>query len=195
MNSKFHFTLLFSLCGVLLSACGGGVSNATIGGAVSGLGTGLSLTLQDNGGDNLTISSNQSYTFPTSIAPNSGYNVAVLSQPTGETCTVSNGTGSVDSMGDNVGNVSVSCSVTSSLGGTVSGLAQGTSVTLANNGIPLSPALVNGSFAYPGLLTTGSAYSLTVSGQPVGGETCTITSPSIGVILAGTTTTITVVCQ
>ncbi|MCX6716637.1 MAG: Ig-like domain-containing protein [Candidatus Taylorbacteria bacterium] len=83
------------------------VDNAlySIGGTVSNLsGT---LTLQNNLGDNLSLSSNGSFTFASSIASGNTYSVTVLNQPTDQTCTVSNGTGSVS--GQNITDVSISC--------------------------------------------------------------------------------------
>ena len=52
----------------------------TIGGTVSGL-SGTGLVLQDNGGDNLSISGNGSFTFKTAISSGSTYKVTVLTQP------------------------------------------------------------------------------------------------------------------
>jgi hypothetical protein len=76
----------------------------SVGGTVSGLsGTAV---LQNNGGDNLSISSNGSFTFSTSLTSGSSYSVTILSQPSGETCTISNGSGTVSA---NVTTISVSC--------------------------------------------------------------------------------------
>jgi 6-phosphogluconolactonase (cycloisomerase 2 family) len=82
-------------------------SGVTIGGTVSGL-TGTGLVLQDNGGDNLSVTQNGSFTFKTAVASGKPYAVTVLTQPTGQTCTVANGTGTAGS--SNVTNVTVSCS-------------------------------------------------------------------------------------
>ncbi len=66
-----------------------------IGGTVTGL-KGEGLVLQDNGGDNLTVSADEtSFTFPTLLASGSAYAITVLTQPAGENCTVSDSTGTV----------------------------------------------------------------------------------------------------
>jgi hypothetical protein len=79
----------------------------TVGGAVSGLtGTG-SVMLQDNGGDNLSVSANANFTFATPIASGHTYYVTVLSTPPGVYCAVTNPYGTVASA--NVTNVQVSC--------------------------------------------------------------------------------------
>jgi hypothetical protein len=90
---------------------GGSVSNATysVGGTVSGLsGT---VVLQDNGGDNLTVSANGTFTFATALPGGTGYNVTVQTNPTGQTCSVSNGSGNIGSA--NVTNVTVTCTASS----------------------------------------------------------------------------------
>ena len=148
-------------------------NNFSIGGTASGL-TGT-LVLQDNGGDNLSLSANGSFAFATQLAFNSTYNVTVLTQPTGQTCTVSNSVGGT-AMGSVNGpvNLSVQCTAnTYSIGGTLSGLA-GTLVLQNNAGDDLSLS-ANGSFAFATPLPYNSAYNVTVLTQPAG-QTCTVTS-------------------
>jgi len=79
----------------------------TVGGVVTGLGSGLSVVLQDNGGDNLTVNANAPFTFATQVAYGSAYAVTVLTQPTGQYCTVTGGSGTVPA--NNVTTVAVSC--------------------------------------------------------------------------------------
>lgn len=81
----------------------------TIGGSVSGLPSGLQVTLRNNGGDALTVSANGAFTFATSVAHGGSYSVTVGTQPVGGTCTVSSGSGS--NLTANVSSVSVSCTV------------------------------------------------------------------------------------
>ncbi len=86
-----------------------------IGGMVSGLNTGASVVLQDNGADNLTVTSNGQFTFSTKLASQAQYKVTVETQPTGETCSVANGSGTVGTA--SVTNVSVSCTTNTGGGG------------------------------------------------------------------------------
>ena len=79
----------------------------TIGGSISGLGSGKSLVLQNNSGDDLTRSANGTFTFNTAIASGSNYSVTVKTQPTGQTCSISNGSGTATA---DVRSVNVSCS-------------------------------------------------------------------------------------
>jgi hypothetical protein len=183
--------LSISLLSISLIAACGGSGKASIGGSVAGLGPGLSLTLQDNGTDTIAVSANQSFAFPTSLASGAAFNVTVLTQPSGETCSVAGGTGVVDSIADDVTNITISCATTSSVGGVVSGLAPGTSLTLLNNG-QLLPIAANGPFAFPGTLPSGSTYDVAVSVQPVG-ETCVVANPT-GSVIAGVEASVSVSC-
>ena len=65
----------------------------TVGGTVSGL-TGT-VVLQDNGGDNLSVTANGAFTFATPLASGAAYNVTVKTNPAGQTCTVANGSGTM----------------------------------------------------------------------------------------------------
>ena len=165
----------------------------TIGGAVSGLNTGASVTLLDNGTDALTVTANGSFTFKTALASGAKYNVTVSVQPTGETCTVANGTGTVGTA--NVTNVAVSCAPakTYTIGGTVSGLNSGTSVTLLDNGADALTVTANGSFTFKTALAGGAKYSVTVSVEPTG-ETCTVTNGS-GTVGTANVTNVAVACS
>ncbi|MBT9526564.1 MAG: DUF4369 domain-containing protein [Rhizobacter sp.] len=177
---------------LLLVACW--VGEATVGGTVSGLPTGASVVLQNNGTDNLTVSANGSFTFSKTVEGEKTYAVSVLTQPAGATCTVANGSGTIDADGTNVTNVAVTCVTSASLTGTVSGLLPGTAVTLSNAGV-LLPVAVNGAFAFPGVMTAGTAYNVTVdpNGSPAG-LTCNITNGS-GTIVTGTPTAVVVTCS
>ena len=103
---------LFALA-LFLASCGGGggggdvpsIPTYTVGGTVSGLNG--SVTLQDNGGDNLTVSANGAFTFSAAIANGGTYNVTIVNQPVGPKCSVSNGSGTIS--GANVSNVAVAC--------------------------------------------------------------------------------------
>jgi hypothetical protein len=83
----------------------------TVGGTVSGL-SGSGLVLQNNGGDDLAIVADGSFTFATPLEDGSAYGVTVLTQPnipsqSSPPCKVSNGSASVE--GADVTNVAVTC--------------------------------------------------------------------------------------
>ncbi len=100
-----------------LAACGGGGGGSStaptdsVSGTLSGFTSWTSatqLTLQDNGGDNLILNKNGTFTFSQGVTSGSSYAVTVLTPPPNETCTVANGTGSATT---NVTTVQVSCTV------------------------------------------------------------------------------------
>ncbi|MCW8846175.1 MAG: cadherin-like beta sandwich domain-containing protein, partial [Gammaproteobacteria bacterium] len=147
----------------------------TVGGSVGGLSG--SMTLQNNGADDLIVNAIGSFSFATAMADGAAYAVTVSSQPAGQLCIVSNGAGTIS--GANVINVSVSCSAivvpTYTVGGTVSGLTG--NATLQNNGADDLPIAADGPFAFSTALIDGSTYAVTVSAQP-DGQTCTVSNAS-----------------
>jgi len=143
----------------------------SIGGTVAGLvGT---LVLRNNGANDLTTSTNGGFTFATNSPHGSSYSVAILTQPTSQTCTVTNGFGTATAA---VSNIAVSCATnTYSIGGTIAGLI-GTAV-LRNNGTNDLTATTNGAFTFTTKLAHGGAYSVVIFTQPTG-QTCTVTNGS-----------------
>ena len=148
----------------------------TVSGTVSGLGAGKQLILQNNLSDPTTISASGGFKFNTNVPLNGSYSVTVSSQPTGQMCTVSNGTGS--GVAGNISNVQVTCSDNSySIGGTLSGLRPGLQVTLLNNGANSTIVPTNGSFIFSTSIAHGSSYAVTVGTQPTG-QSCTVANGS-----------------
>jgi 6-phosphogluconolactonase (cycloisomerase 2 family) len=186
--------------GMSLSACsggGGGGGNGpgtfSMGGTVSGLASGASVVLVNNGGNATTVSANGAFTFPTAVAGGSAYAVTVQTQPTDQICTVTNGSGTASAT---VGNVTVACVTnatnTFTTGGTVSGLASGASVALRNNGGNDLTVSANGAFTFTTPLAAGGAYAVTVLTPPTG-QTCTVANDS-GTIASANVTNVAVTC-
>jgi hypothetical protein len=102
----------------VLSGCHGSSTTSTytivpktysIGGSIAGLsGT---VVLQDNGSDNLSVSSNGPFVFGVQVQPNSPYDVTVATQPANQICSVSNGSGTASA---SVTSVTVVCQLSSS---------------------------------------------------------------------------------
>src|SRR5262249_38835187 len=144
---------------------------------------------QNNGGNNLTVLANGGFTFLTALQNGSAYNVTVLTQPSGQTCTVANGTGTVS--GNDVVNVAVNCATnTFSVGGTVSGLVG--AVVLRINGINNLTVSANGTFTFSPPLADGTAYTVTVFTQPTG-QSCSVTGGT-GTIFGANVTSVSVSC-
>lgn len=168
-----------------LVACGGGGGTAgdagpaptnpapgtsfSVGGTVSGLGSGRNLVLRNNGGNDLTVSANGSFTFPAALNSGSAYAVTVQTQPTGQTCTVSNGSGTASA---NVSSVAVSCTTDectqtlgpgANVGAAISGAAAGSTICLGNGN-------------YGGFTLTGVSKSPRVTVQAVTSKGASFTS-------------------
>jgi hypothetical protein len=135
----------------------------TIGGTVSGL-TGTGLQLQDNGGNTLSVTANGSFTFSTKLPSGSTYDVTVSSQPTGQTCTPTNNTGTVGS--SNVTSVVVTCSsATYTISVAVTGLTgsvelqddQGATLTFSSNNTQ----------TFSNTYASGAAYTVSITSQPL----------------------------
>jgi uncharacterized repeat protein (TIGR03803 family) len=104
---------LVALATLAFAGCSGGGSNTppptnsyTISGTLSGLSTGESVSLQDNGADKLAISANGSFSFPMSLNSGTSYAITVNSHTPGIACSVTGGSGTV---GSSSGTIDVSC--------------------------------------------------------------------------------------
>ena len=164
-------------------------STFTVTVTVSGL-EGSGLLLRNNGGDDLSISSNGVRTFATALTSGAAYAVTVATEPQSptQTCVVANGAGTIGSA--DVANVTVTCTTNSySIGGVVTG-ASVFGVFLRNNGgddIQVS----NGPFTFPTAVLSGGAYNVTAAASF---QTCTVANGA-GTVGAGNVTDIAVTCQ
>jgi len=198
----------------LLAACGGGGADGGAAGStgatysVSVTVTGLrssynGMTLRNNGGDDLRLYGDGSATFKTVLASGSTYAVTVSLQPTGpeQTCTVSNGSGTIGS--SNITNVAIDCpyGTTYAVGGTVSGLAGGR-IDLVYNADNVSlPSVMqvsaNGAFVFPASRTSavnGTLYGVSISSQPTNpAQTCVVNNAT-GTVANADVTGVQVVC-
>ncbi len=166
--------------GTVATATGTGTTY-TVGGTITGL-SATGLVLQNNAGDDLTVASGAtSFTFATAVT--GAYAVTVKTQPTGLTCTVSNGTGTAVA---NVTNVSATCSaITFTIGGTITGLTASGLVLQNNAGDDLTVASGATSFTFATKIATGAAYAVTVKTQPTAAF-CKVSSGS-GTVSANVT--------
>jgi subtilisin-like proprotein convertase family protein/subtilisin family serine protease len=198
---KIRLGIAASIATACFAGCGGGPSSSappiptyTIGGTIAGL-TGSGLVLRLNGTGNLPVNPNATaFTFIAQLASGASYAASVLTQPTGpsQTCTVTNGSGTVASA--NVTNISISCTTNSfTVGGTVSGLL-GAGLVLQNNGANDLAIGGNGAFTFTTPILFGATYAVTVLTQPSGPvQNCSVTSGS-GTLGAGNVTSVGVNC-
>jgi hypothetical protein len=163
-----------------------------VAGTISGL-SGTGLVLQDNLGDNLSITASGPFAFATSVADGAPYAVTVLTQPSSpsQTCTITNGSGTIAA--SDITNVAVACVTNGyAIGGNVVGLSGG-GLVLHNGGDDL-PITLNGGFAFPTMVASGAAFNVSISVQPTNPtQTCVVTGGS-GTVGGATVTSVTVNC-
>lgn len=182
-TSKTTSFLAASVLGIFLTACGGSSAptNGAVSGTVSGLGTGLSLALQNNGADTVAVAANGAFAFPTKLPSLGPFSITVLTQPVGQTCTVTRPTGVIPTDGNQANTTTVACAA-NSLGAVVTGLTAGSTVTVSNAGV-LLVVNANGVATFPGILVGGTAFGVSIAAQPAR-QVCTLTSAS-GAITTG----------
>jgi uncharacterized repeat protein (TIGR03803 family) len=162
----------------------------TVGGTISGLASsGLVLV---NGGDTLAVNSGaSSFTMPTTVAYTSSYAVTVQTQPTGLTCSVSNGAGTMG--GAAVTNIAITCSAnTYTVGGTISGLTASGLVLLDNGGDATTLSANATQFTMNTGVAYGSTYAITVQTPPTG-LVCSV-SDGTGTVGAADVTSVSIAC-
>lgn len=186
-------------------ACTTNPVTATIGGTLSGLATGDSVILEDNGGDALTLTANGPFTFKTPVTgPTDAYAVTVNTQPTNplQICTVSNGSGTATA---NVTNVGVSCVLAYTIGGNVTGLVgsglilldtvtMGTQQLYADQ-LPIAASSGNSAFTFKQDVPTGATYTVSIYQQPSSpGQTCVVTPSTATGTATSNVTSVVVTC-
>lgn len=161
-----------------------GANEYTISGTVSGLTD--SVVLQNNGTDNETVSSDGAFTFSTALTEGSAYAVTVFTQPTDQTCTVTNSSGTVDNA--NVMNVAVACvSNDTTLSTSVSTLGLSVNNTGLNAALTGTPRLITITNA-----GTSPAINVTYAPSPALPSGTTISPASCGTIAVSDTCVLTI---
>lgn len=164
----------------------------SIGGAVSGLTSGASVTLTNNQ-ESITISNDGNFTFPTKLSSGQNYDVSLVTNNGGGlTCTITNAQGTVQT--SNITNINVTCGFGSNfyeVGVNVSGLS-GT-ITVQNNAESLNIATV-GLTKFTTFIQTGFNYAVTITSQPAG-TICSFDDPTLTLgTMAAANVTIFITC-
>jgi D-alanyl-D-alanine dipeptidase len=188
---------------IVLQACGGGGGGAAattsnpsatstapivtetyaVGGSVSGLASGQTVTVANVSGLSASFSANGTYTFVANVPGGANYSLSISAQPVGQTCSISNASGTIAGAG--VSNVTVNCvNILYTVGGTVSGLANGQNVTVADASGVSARFSANGAYTFVANVSSGATFNLSVTAQPVG-QICSISNASGTIIGAG----------
>jgi hypothetical protein len=160
----------------------------TIGGNLSGLSG--SVVLQNNLGDDLSLNANGAFTFGTAISSGAIYAVTVKTQPSGQTCSVSSGSGTATA---NVTNVAISCSTlpittgpTVSSGPTQTGAGVSVTIDQAGTGywllVPSSAVAPS-----PAQVAAGVAYGSPTATVVAAGNTAMTAATPVTISLSGLT--------
>ncbi len=157
-------------------------SSFTVGGTLSGL-AGGELVLQLNGANDITITANGTYSFPTLFTSGTDYVISIISQPTNlsQTCTLANESNTIGNA--NVTDVDINCVTnTFTVGGTVLEL-EGNGLVLQNNnnnGERNNEISVNAgesTFTFGTAQRDGTSYEVSVLTQPrFPNQICTATN-------------------
>ncbi|HMH27796.1 MAG TPA: choice-of-anchor tandem repeat GloVer-containing protein [Steroidobacteraceae bacterium] len=162
----------------------------TVGGTISGLaGGGMVLA---NGSDTLAVNSGaSSFTMPGAVAYTSAYVLTVKTQPTGLSCSVSNGAGTMGSAA--ITNIAVTCSAnTYTLGGIISGLTASGLVLLDKGGDATALSAHATQFSMNTGVAYGAAYAITVQTPPAG-LVCSV-SNGTGTMSAADVSSVSIAC-
>ena len=121
----------FPLVVLFLAACGGEsptpATTYSVGGTLTGLAAGNSITLTNNGADNLILTANGAFTFPAKLANAAPYTLTLsASTPTAQPCTATNGAGTINA--GNVTTLRVICDTSAGVVLLVSGEVQQTTL-------------------------------------------------------------------
>lgn len=112
---KAVFSLLTSMPSTNTTASTPNNTAYSVGGVISNL-TG-SIILQNNSSDNLSVTADGNFTFTTTLADNANYSVSILQQPSSQSCTLANASGTIKAA--NINNVTITCSSTGNASGSL----------------------------------------------------------------------------
>ena len=158
-----------TMIAAVLVGCGGFVYT-TVGGKVTGLGTDSVLVLSNE--KNYVVQLSADGTFSFNVASNAQYNIVVAQQPNLVHCTVVNGSGQMK--GDSsVTNVQVNCAPNVPVGGVLTNMDAGKSISLALNDVPQTVIGANGEFVLSSLAVNAQPYTVKVYFPPAG-QVCTV---------------------
>ena len=153
-----------------------------VGGVLAGLIPGRSITLENQAyteqtgeGEFITLTADGGYQFTELLPFNDNFNVSIVTQPAGQTCTIENNTGFVTAAVTNVNITCVPNLIT--IGGNISGLINGRTLFM-NLNVPSFFSQnkgfnANGSYTFESKVPSGETFNSNITSQPVG-QTCTL---------------------
>src|SRR5215217_1879793 len=160
-------------------------------GTVTGLSSGQSVVLKNNGADAVTVTANGAFAFPTGVPYRGTY--AVTAEATYPlSCVVPNGTGTQGAA--DITNVAVACRTWSfAVGGTVTGFVEGMTFELWLNESEVLTVDSNGAFTFTRPVADLGAYAVVVKTQPPG-QSCSVRQGT-GTVGGSNVTQVAVTCS
>ncbi|TGM35770.1 glucanase [Leptospira biflexa] len=172
----------------------------TVGGTISLLTTPFgagTFVLQNNGGDDLTIASNGTFTFNTALPTGTNYSVSILYAPQNpwQTCNISSASGTVTNTP--VTGVAISCSVDQyNMSGTVTSsvnLPSGLTITNSIDSINVPAGASSTAITFATPISSGTGYEIQITQEPPG-FVCAVQSDVTGTMLGANITNVAVNC-
>ncbi|MFP2929924.1 hypothetical protein ACLESO_32965 [Pyxidicoccus sp. 3LG] len=149
-----------------------GTTAYAVSGTVSGLAPGATLELRNNGDEVLAVTADGPFTFTRPVVDLGGYAVTVKTQPAGQRCTVTDGTGTVS--GSPISDVAVTCGAVHRVHVGVAGL---TGTLVLRNGQDELTVGTDGDASFSWALLPGEPYTVAVKRHPLG-QTCEVAGGS-----------------
>ncbi|GBF51957.1 concanavalin A-like lectin/glucanases family protein [Leptospira ryugenii] len=169
-KSPFEFLSLFRILNPSTPS-----TEYTLGGSVLGMVPGGSVTVK-NAGEEINVTADGNFTFPTKFRTGSTYNVSITSSAN-MTCTLTNGAGTFQAA--NISNVAINCSWGSNfheIAVNVNGIAA--NFTVQNNGSDSRSISSLGLQVFAVRLAAGSAYDIRITTQATGAF-CSFDTPTL----------------
>jgi hypothetical protein len=147
------------------------------------------VTLTLNGGSPLTLTADGAFTFPTQLATGASYTVAISSE--NQTCSLTGASGIAGPTSATA--VSVSCTGSFFVGGSLQNFGTGHTINLLLNGANQITLGADGAFTFPTPLPTGTSYTISIGSLNDPGVLCGLSGAS-GVAGPSSATAVTVTC-
>ncbi|KAK1548273.1 hypothetical protein Q3G72_008934 [Acer saccharum] len=179
--------------------CQNPIRDYTVGGTAAGIVGPVEL---NNGIENITVTQDGPFTFPSPLISASTYNVSIVSQPAGQACAVTTVAGDdIYQSGEgqaysDITTLQINCTAGFSIGGSVANLAPGGTLRLVNNNDMTDVATIsaNGNYTFASRFDNHSPYEVSIITAPPN-QTCTLSNNFAGSINNASAATINVSCS
>lgn len=176
------------------------VPGYTLSGTLKGLASSASIVLDDNAGDQLTVSASGTFTFPSAYLTGAPWTVSIAANPQGQSCSFTQGnqlnSGVIENFNVQVG--TIQCESIYPISVSVSGLGGGTSVSVQLIGAGARQTLTlneNGTQSFQGGATAGTQFETIVTSSP-SEEGCQFSGGTLGggIVSASSDNTVQLTC-